>query len=145
MIHSITRSLVILTALLFAFAGRSAAQEKTIKKVPIESTSPGSGAEMFKAYCAVCHGKDAKGGGPAAEALKVQPPDLTSLAKRHEGKFPDSYVSTVLRNGAKAPAHGTAEMPVWGPLFSSISVGDRALVSQRISNLTNYIKSLQAK
>ena len=88
MIHPITRSLVILTALLFAFAGRSAAQEKTIKKVPIESTSPGSGAEMFKAYCAVCHGKDAKGGGPAAEALKVQPPEPGVSSKTESSVVP---------------------------------------------------------
>jgi hypothetical protein len=70
---------------------------------------------------------------------------LTTLAKRHDGKYPDSFVANILRNGAKAPAHGTADMPVWGPLFSSISQGDQALVTQRIANLTNYIKSLQEK
>ena len=145
MMHSISRSLIVLAVLLFAIAGRTAAQDKTIKKAPIEQTSPASGAEMFKAYCAVCHGKDAKGDGPAALDLKVQPPDLTTLAKRHDGKFPDSYVATVLRNGPKAPAHGTPEMPVWGPLFSSISGGDQGLVNLRISNLVSYLKSLQVK
>jgi mono/diheme cytochrome c family protein len=145
MIHSIPRSLVVLSVFLFAIAGRTAAQDQNIKKAPIEQTSAASGAEMYKAYCAVCHGKDAKGDGPAAADLKVPPPDLTTLAKRHDGKFPDSYVSTVLRNGAKAPAHGTAEMPVWGPLFSTISGGDQAQVTLRISNLTRYLKSLQVK
>ena len=145
MILWIPRSLVALAALLLAFAGRAAAQDQNIKKVPIQQTSPGSGAEMYKAYCAVCHGKDAKGDGPAAAELKVPPPDLTTLAKRHDGKYPDNYVTSVLRNGAKAPAHGTAEMPVWGPLFESISGGDQAQVNLRISNLTNYIKTLQAK
>lgn len=145
MIRLITRSLVVFSVLFFALSGRAAAQDKNIKKVPIEQTSPASGAEMYKAYCAVCHGKVAKGDGPAAEELKVRPPDLTTLAKRHDGKFPDAYVSNVLRNGAKAPAHGTAEMPVWGPLFATLSGGDQALVNERITNLTNYIKSLQAK
>lgn len=145
MIRLITRSLVVFSVLFFALSGRAAAQDKNIKKVPIEQTSPASGAEMYKAYCAVCHGKVAKGDGPAAEELKVRPPDLTTLAKRHDGKFPEAYVSNVLRNGAKAPAHGTAEMPVWGPLFATLSGGDQALVNERITNLTNYIKSLQAK
>lgn len=145
MIHSISRSLAVIAVLLFALAGRAAAQEKTIKKVPVEQTSVTSGADMYKAYCAVCHGKDGKGDGPAVEALKTPPPDLTTLAKRHDGKFPDSYVSSVLRNGAKAPAHGSADMPIWGPLFSSLGAGDQAQVSLRISNLTNYIKSMQAK
>ncbi|MFZ0738766.1 MAG: c-type cytochrome [Candidatus Acidiferrales bacterium] len=145
MIHSITRSLFLLAVLLFATAGRTAAQDKPMKKAPIEQTSPASGAEMFKTYCAVCHGRDAKGDGPAAADLKVQPPDLTMLAKRHDGKFPDTYVAMVLRNGPKAPAHGTAEMPVWGPLFSSISGGDQAQVNLRIGNLVSYVKSLQVK
>jgi mono/diheme cytochrome c family protein len=145
MIHSISRSLIVLAVLLFAIAGRTAAQDQTIKKGPIEQTSPASGAEMFKTYCAVCHGKDAKGDGPAAVDLKVQPPNLTELAKRHDGKFPDAYVATVLRNGPKAPAHGTREMPVWGPLFLSISGGDQGLVDMRISNLVTYLKSVQVK
>lgn len=145
MIRLIIRSLVAISALFFALTGRAAPQDKNIKKAPIEQTSPASGADMYKAYCTVCHRKAAKGDGLAAEDLKVQPPDLTMLAKRHDGKFPDAYVSKVLRNGAKAPAHGTAEMPVWGPLFATLSGGDQAIVNERIANLTNYIKSLQAK
>jgi len=145
MTRSITRSLVVIAVFVLAIAGRTSAQEKTIKKTPVEQTNPSSGEDMYKSYCAVCHGKTGKGDGPAAEALKSPPPDLTTLAKRHDGKFPDGYVSNVLRNGAKAPAHGTAEMPIWGPLFGSLGGGDTAQVTLRISNLTNYIKSLQAK
>jgi mono/diheme cytochrome c family protein len=130
---------------LLFLASPSSAQEKKIEKAPIQYTSPASGPQMYKAYCAVCHGKDAKGNGPAAAELKVPPPDLTQLAKRHDGKFPADYVGNVLRSGAQTPAHGSAEMPVWGPLFSDISGGDPAEVQLRISNLTNYIKSLQVK
>ncbi|HEY1471235.1 MAG TPA: c-type cytochrome, partial [Candidatus Acidoferrum sp.] len=100
--------------------------------------------EMFKQYCAACHGKTGKGNGPAASALKQEPADLTTLAQRHDGKFPENYVATVLRNGVKAPAHGDAEMPVWGPLFATMDQS-QAVVDLRIANLTKYIKTLQVK
>jgi len=145
MIDRPTRTGLMLATTLLSFAIFAGAQDTTVKKVPIKTSNPTSGAEMYKQYCAVCHGADAKGDGPAASALKVAPPDLTTLAKRHDGKFPDDYVANVLRNGAKAPAHGTAEMPVWGPLFAAMSQGDESQVMMRISNLTRYIKSVQQK
>ena len=86
-----------------------------------------------------------KGNGPVSPEFKNPPADLTTLAQRHEGKFPDEYVQNVLRNGVKKPAHGDTEMPIWGPLFATIPGTDSALVSIRIVNLTNYIKSMQAK
>ena len=139
--------LLLLGAMFFFTGSRIPAQEKekTVKKTPIQNTSPASGQEMFQSYCAVCHGKDAKGAGPASEALKTTPPDLTTLAKRHDGKFPEDYVNSVLRNGIKAPAHGSSEMPVWGPLLRTVSGGDEAIVEMRIRNLVRYVESLQAK
>ena len=47
-------------------AGVSSAQDKQVKKEPIKASNPSSGAEMYKQYCAVCHGKTGKGDGPAA-------------------------------------------------------------------------------
>jgi mono/diheme cytochrome c family protein len=135
---------LILLASLLGLGIMAFAKEQQIKREPIKPTAPLSGAGMFKDYCAVCHGKDAKGDGPAAPALKHAPADLTTLAKRHGGKFPDSYVANVLRNGVKAPAHGDAEMPVWGPLFTSMD-SDQEIMYVRISSLVSYIKSLQAK
>ncbi|MBA0088953.1 MAG: hypothetical protein HRJ53_28525 [Acidobacteria bacterium Pan2503] len=55
------------------------------------------------------------------------------------------YVNSVLRNGIKAPAHGSSEMPVWGPLLRTVSGGDEAIVEMRIRNLVRYVESLQAK
>jgi mono/diheme cytochrome c family protein len=135
---------LILLASLLGLGIMAFAKEQQIKREPIKPTAPLSGAGMFKDYCAVCHGKDAKGDGPAAPALKHAPADLTTLAKRHGGKFPDSYVANVLRIGVKAPAHGDAEMPVWGPLFTSMD-SDQEIMYVRISSLVSYIKSLQAK
>jgi mono/diheme cytochrome c family protein len=118
---------------------------KTIKHVPMKSVSPASGKQMFESYCASCHGADGKGGGPAASALKVPPADLTTLAQKNGGNFPSMKVSSTLQGDADLPAHGSKEMPVWGPLFRSVSGGHESEVQQRIANLTKYIEGLQAK
>jgi len=119
--------------------------EKTIKHVPIKSTSPVSGKEMYMAYCAVCHGTDGKGGGPAASALKVPPTDLTLLSKNNGGKYPAMKVTSSIRGESATPAHGSKEMPVWGTLFWSMSQGHEGEVQERVSNLTHYIETLQVK
>ena len=56
-----------------------------------------------------------------AAALKVAPSDLTALAQRHDGKFPDDYVSNVLKHGVEKPAQGSGEKPVWGPMFETMN------------------------
>jgi mono/diheme cytochrome c family protein len=117
----------------------------TVKHVPITNTPSNSGKEMFNSYCAVCHGKDGKGGGPAASAMKTPPTDLTALAQKSSGKYPAAHVAAVIRGQATTPSHGSQEMPVWGPLFSSISQGHESQVQQRITNLVSYIEGLQAK
>jgi mono/diheme cytochrome c family protein len=105
--------------------------------------SASSGAELYAQHCAACHGNDLKGTGPAPYPFRAAP-DLTRLARQHGGKFPDSYVSKVLREGVVLPAHGPAEMPIWGPDFTMDRLGE-AQVALRISKLTNYIKSMQEK
>jgi mono/diheme cytochrome c family protein len=111
----------------------------------IGPSGPLSGAELYKRHCAACHGNDLKGNGPAPPPFRDFPPDLTTLAQRHGGKFPDAYVVDVLRNGVVLPAHGPAEMPIWGVDFRASERLDEAQVTLRITKLTNYIKSLQAK
>jgi mono/diheme cytochrome c family protein len=117
----------------------------TVKHVPITNTPSSSGKEMFNSYCAVCHGKDAKGSGPAATAMKTAPADLTVLAQKNGGKYPSSHVAAIIRGQASTPSHGSQDMPIWGPLFSSISQGHEGQVQQRITNLVSYIDTLQAK
>ena len=129
-----------------AIAQQAPAQTAPIvKHVPITNVSSTSGKEMFNSYCAVCHGKDAKGAGPAASAMKTPPTDLQTLAQKSGGKYPASHVAAVIRGQAMTPSHGSQEMPVWGPLFSSISQGHDSQVQQRIANLVSYIEGLQAK
>ena len=146
------KKLILMFTALFVFACMVAAQdqtqgqpEKAIKHVPIKTTSPVSGKDMYTAYCAVCHGTDGKGGGPAASALKVPPTDLTLLSKNNGGKYPSLKVSSSIRGESVTPAHGSKDMPVWGSLFWSMSSGHEGEVQQRVTNLTRYIESLQAK
>lgn len=134
----------IVMGLFLALGSSGLAQDKQVKERPIQNKEPLSGARMFKEYCAVCHGKGAKGDGPAAPALKQAPPDLTTLAKRHGGKFPDLYVQDVLRNGVKVLAHGDSDMPVWGPVFRSMDP-DELFMYIRVASVMSYIKSLQVK
>jgi mono/diheme cytochrome c family protein len=123
-----------------------AADPPVIKKTPVAVVSPAAGPEMFKQYCAACHGMDAKGHGPAAAALKVPAPDLTLLAKNNRGKFPGKRVLAAIRGDVNVPAHGSKDMPVWGNLFREMSTSsNEAQVATRLSNLTAHIESLQQK
>lgn len=119
------------------------AREPAKKVLGIKETDP-SGEQLYKQNCAACHGADLKGGGSAPYPFRV-PPDLTTLAQRHGGKFPDAYVSDVLQNGVKIPAHGPAEMPIWGTDFRARDQLNAKQVQSRVANLSSYIKSLQAK
>ena len=117
-----------------------------IKRVPAARPETTDGAEVFRAYCAVCHGSGAKGDGPAAKALKTPPADLTTISKRHGGKFPIKTVEeTILADNEPATvAHGTREMPVWGPIFRRAG-GGRDVATLATTNLLKYLESLQVK
>jgi mono/diheme cytochrome c family protein len=137
-------SLLALCAFSGWMVGLCFAQEKQSKKAPGASSELSAGAELYKDHCVVCHGDDLKGSGPFPLPYRV-PPDLTTLSQRHAGKFPEAYVLRVLRNGVSLPAHGPAEMPVWGTKFEMTGQQDKSQVESRIKNLANYIKSRQSK
>jgi len=144
----LVRKVIQVLMVVAAFALTSEAQEqpkKTIQHMPMKPTSPASGKEMYTHYCAACHGAEGKGNGPAADALKTPPTDLTALSKNNGGTYPALKVSSAIRGTAKVAAHGSQEMPVWGDLFRAISGGHQTEVDQRIANLVSYIKSLQAQ
>jgi mono/diheme cytochrome c family protein len=138
------RNTFTLISLLGTFAIVGAAYQTTIQKVPVKAVSPADGKAMFMEYCATCHGTEGKGNGPAAAALKKAPADLTQLSARNGGKFPDAHVSRYIGGDDTVLAHGTRDMPIWGNVFKSMS-RDQAVTAQRVSNLTDYVKSIQAK
>ena len=139
-----SRSIAFLLVSTVVFAGVTASAQ-SVKKVSVTPTSVASGDEMFKTYCASCHGTDGKGGGPAAAALTKPPANLTELSKRNGGKFPANKVYGSIKGDTSTAAHGSKDMPVWGSVFQSLSHGDQGQVQLRISNLTAYIESMQAK
>lgn len=117
--------------------------QTTIKRGPVTPVSDVSGVASFSAYCSVCHGVGAKGDGPAAKALKIPPADLTQMTKRHGGKYPADTVRMTIVGEQTMPAHGTREMPMWGPVFRSVE--DESVVALRVKNLVDYLEHLQEK
>jgi mono/diheme cytochrome c family protein len=127
---------------LLALMTAGAMAQPKIEKVPPVATSPASGKEMFDTYCAVCHGLNGKGDGPAAKALNKAPANLTQLSAKNGSKFPQAVVSQYIAGADTVAAHGTRDMPIWGQVFHSMGQGP-AVDQLRIRNLTDYVKTLQ--
>jgi mono/diheme cytochrome c family protein len=139
----------LILGLLLIALGISAAQAQqappAVKKVPVHATQAMAGKDLYREYCAVCHGTAGKGDGPAAGALKSPLSDLTQISKKNGGKFPEVLVQRIINGEAEGPvAHGSKDMPIWGSLFRHMGpnpdVGDL-----RIHNLMVYIEEIQAK
>lgn len=129
---------------LFACAGSGAQNKPVAPKTGTDPLDAPSGRQTYMQYCASCHGENARGTGPVASSLKTPPPDLTKLAKRNDGRFPYDYVAGVVRFGKPLSAHGSSDMPVWGPIFSMVDFHEVA-IRQRIKNLCEFLASQQEK
>lgn len=116
--------------------------------IPVNKTTASNGKLMYSNYCAPCHGVNGRGEGPVASELKVPPTDLSMLAKDNNGKYPAMHVIAVLRFGAETGfAHGSAQMPVWGPILGGMdhTMGSPDAQTLRITNLARYVETLQVK
>ena len=103
------------------------------------------GDDLYKAYCASCHGVTGKGNGPMAPWLKMQPSDLTRIAARNGGSFPLTRVEHIISGEeALARGHSTGGMPVWGPVFSQVT-RDQDFGRVRIDSLARYLRDIQTK
>ena len=120
-----------------------AAQQARTRDHPTSARA--SGKALFLQHCASCHGDDGKGAGPAAVGFEVQPPDLTAMSRQNRGKFPRDRVVQAIRGDRMPSAHGSTDMPVWGPVFLALTGMNQVEVERRISDLTEYIKSVQVK
>ena len=127
----------------FAVCATAYGQEPRAEAVSPETPSQSpNGRDLFVGHCALCHGLDGRGQGPLAEAMKIVPADLTQIAAKHEGTFPDAKVADVIRNGGAVLGHGSRAMLPWGLYFSERH--KPAVGKARIKALVAYLKSLQA-
>jgi len=106
------------------------------------------GAGLFVTYCASCHGIDARGNGPAASAFRTPPTDLTRIAARSGGVFPESSTARLIDGRFDLPAHVSREMPVGGTRLADqipgLATGDE-MARGRIASLVEYLKSRQVE
>lgn len=101
-----------------------------------------AGRDSFDLYCSPCHGRTGQGDGPVASSLAIKPADLSQLSLRNGGSFPADRVRAIVMFGIRPiPAHGTSEMPIWGPLFAAFESDVR--VRERIANILRHIETLQ--
>lgn len=106
-----------------------------------------SGVQIYGQLCTSCHGVGGKGNGPMAPMLKIDVPDLTRIAQRHDGEFPAEQVRRTIDGRFERPAHGLPYMPVWGMKFHDREhpqdAGGRARGDSIIDRLVAYLRSIQ--
>jgi mono/diheme cytochrome c family protein len=112
----------------------------------IVSSSRFSGEADFQTYCASCHGPAGKGDGVIATSLAKRPPDLTRLANRHGGVFPDDRVFKMIEGRSPGTSHRGTDMPVWGDVFAKATESDGPeAAAARITALVKYLEMIQEK
>jgi mono/diheme cytochrome c family protein len=104
------------------------------------------GADLFRTYCASCHGVTARGDGPLAQAMTRRPANLIEIAKRNGGEFPPSLVFRTIDGKNPVRGHGGPDMPVWGDAFARSRRGtDPEQVKHMIDSLVDYLESIQLR
>jgi mono/diheme cytochrome c family protein len=116
------------------------------------------GNDLYRAYCAQCHGETGKGDGVRAPTLRTPAPDLTMIAVRNDGKFNRIGVQRfiegdrpgrILKRGPTGNPvliddNGVAdEMPVWGIVFRYMWPDQPVLI--RTGSLARYLEKIQEK
>ena len=134
---------VLLASLLWAYFAPAQAGEEAIEEI---------GKQEFIRSCAACHGESGRGDGLVAELLLVKPPALTSIRKRHGGKFAASWLYRIIDGRNDMRPHGSKEMPIWGDRYRAdalrrlplpLNVSADAVVHGRILSLVFYLDLIQ--
>jgi len=97
---------------------------KRANPIPRDQESIARGKELFQTHCAVCHGPEGRGDGPAAARLNPKPPNLVKMFGHHT----DGDIAWKIENGRGA-------MPAW----------KGKLKQMEIWNLTNFIQALPSE
>ncbi len=103
------------------------------------------GRELFRTYCASCHGAFGAGNGPAAASMRRTPPDITGIALANGGVFPTDRMRRII-DGREVEAHGDRDMPVWGDAFKTVRGGhSEESVRERLALILQYLISIQRR
>jgi mono/diheme cytochrome c family protein len=111
-----------------------------------EDLSTSSGAQLYRQFCASCHGKGGEGDGPVAPFFKLRPPDLTLISRRSGGTFPADRIRRIVDGRENISPHGSREMPIWGV---EIAMSDddpsrgEAAAQSAITRLVEHLRSMQ--
>jgi mono/diheme cytochrome c family protein len=108
------------------------------------------GEALFLDHCAACHGIEARGNGPRAPVLTIQPTDLTRLAAEAGGVFPLLRAARRIDGTDPLVSHGSP-MPIWGPFFDdadhvamALPDGQPLLVPRAVADLLAWLQTVQA-
>ena len=135
------RGAMLLAALLLV-PGAALAQVPEV----VNSVQTTTGHEVFRTYCATCHGTSARGDGPLASSMTRKPANLTEIAQRNNGVFPTEMVFRTIDGRHPLKGHGGPDMPVWGDVFAkSREAGDDQRVKGVIQSLVEYLESIQLR
>jgi mono/diheme cytochrome c family protein len=135
---------IVSTGLLMGLAalGATAPSETFVGQTKPPKESHDSGAYLYRAFCATCHGATGKGDGPIADLTRSRPSDLTTIAKRRGGVFPRLEVTAIVDGRTLIPSHDRREMPIWGNVMPE---ANEAAKQKRIDAVVDYLASIQLK
>jgi mono/diheme cytochrome c family protein len=105
-----------------------------------------SGEDLYRRFCASCHGIAGRGDGPVAASFRVEVPDLTLTARRGRGADLRDRIARIIDGRYIIGAHGTRLMPVWGEDLARLEIGnpDAERSAQIvIGRLADYVSGLQ--
>lgn len=104
------------------------------------------GKPYFEAYCISCHGPTGRGSTSVARARDVGAADLTRIAARRGGTFPDGDIAKFIDGRFDRVDGAGRVMPVWGSRLTEnvpeAGLGE-SLARGKITVLVEYLKSIQ--
>lgn len=111
-----------------------------------ESPEAQAGHNLYTQHCELCHGLRGQGDGPFAGELRVAPADLTTIALRRQGVFPEAQIREIIDGRRRVRGHGPDNMPIWGNVFGRNAAAGSEMeqvARDRVTTLVDYLKSIQ--
>jgi mono/diheme cytochrome c family protein len=109
-----------------------------------EKDAVAEGQESFQSYCTLCHGENADGKGNMASLLETPPMNLTTIAQRRGGNFPDAEIAKIIAGVEDVPGHSSGDMPAWYETFKKAEgINSDKEVQEKIDNIVAYLKTIQ--